>query len=118
MRAGISAAIATALLCCGTGIATATDSYCRALVDKLSANTLYAAHCTSGDRCLQRVVETPNGAVLEKADGSTERLKSGSRYHFVYKIEPSVIQNSLVVVQLKRLGNPARQGATPVPVRL
>src|SRR5581483_360262 len=117
MRLRISAAVAATLLC-GIGDAGANDRYCSALIDKLAGNTLYAANCTSGPNCLQRVIETLNGAVLEKADGSTEGLRPGSKHHFIYKIEPSVIQNSLVVVQFKRLENPARQGATPVPVRL
>ncbi len=114
----ISIVISSALLLNFTSTGWAGDRYCRALINSILPNTLYSVHCAHEAKCVSRVVYSTNGAVLERADGTTSYLRRGRHYHFIYKVLPTFAQNSLVVVHIKRLDNPSRDKSSPARVKL
>jgi hypothetical protein len=93
-----------------------SDRYCHAYINSIDPDTLYVVNCTAGTNCTHRVVYSTAGAVLEQDDKTTSYLRHGRKYHFIYKVSPPVAQNSLVVIHIKRLDNPARDSSSPVRV--
>src|ERR1700686_71305 len=92
------------------------NQYCQAFFNQMTSDTLYVANCAA-QNCLKKVVSLGGTAVLQAADGSTDRLKKGEPYNFIYRTSSDGLPNSLVIVQVKQL-DAATTNSKPSPVRL
>lgn len=97
------------------------NEYCRAFIDQMETGTLYAVKCRNNSSCLQKVAKPKlfsDDAFLIAENKELETLEPSGRYNFIFKTEQNFSRNSLVVVQTKRLDNPARIEMKPVGVKI